>query len=183
MKRAFSATVIFSVCLLSIAMVLGGCGRRQAARTDGTGTGAQRASLGVAPAPGAKTVIVNVYFMNTKKDPAGLRCYEAYPVERTVSTSGDIGSETIQELLNGPTPLEASGGYVTAIPASVRLQKLTLTNGLAEADFDHTLEENVGGSCRVASIRAQITQTLKQFPAVHDLIIAVDGSAEDALQP
>jgi spore germination protein GerM len=45
------------------------------------------------------------------------------------------------------------------------------------------LEFQVGGSCRVAAIRAQITDTLKQFPPVDEVIISIDDRTEDILQP
>jgi len=35
----------------------------------------------------------------------------------------------------------------------------------------------------VAAIRAQIRETLKQFPTVDEVIISIDGRTEDILQP
>ena len=54
---------------------------------------------------------------------------------------------------------------------------------MAKIDFDSNLEKNVGGSCRVAAIRNQITQTLLQFKTVQSVIISIDGRTEDILQP
>lgn len=65
----------------------------------------------------------------------------------------------------------------------MKIQKLTIENNVARVDFDKQLEYQVGGSCRVAAIRAQITQTLKQFPTVKEVIISIDGRTEDILQP
>jgi len=45
------------------------------------------------------------------------------------------------------------------------------------------LEFQVGGSCRVAAISAQIMETLKQFPTVKDVIISINSRTEDILQP
>ncbi len=50
-------------------------------------------------------------------------------------------------------------------------------------DFDETLEKAVGGSCRVAAIRSQITKTLLQFPSFKKVIISINGRTEDILQP
>lgn len=50
-------------------------------------------------------------------------------------------------------------------------------------DFDERLEFQVGGSCRVAAISAQIRETLKQFPQVKEVIISINGRTEDILQP
>jgi len=54
---------------------------------------------------------------------------------------------------------------------------------VAKADFDEQLEFQVGGSCRVSAIRAEITQTLKQFSTVKEVVISIDGRTEDILQP
>ncbi len=59
----------------------------------------------------------------------------------------------------------------------------SIKDGAAYVDFDKTLDQNVAGSCRVIAIRAEITQTLKQFPNVNDVIISIDGRTEDILQP
>jgi len=60
---------------------------------------------------------------------------------------------------------------------------LTIENGVAKADFDPQLQFQVGGSCRVQAIRAEITQTLKQFPTVNEVFISVNGETELILQP
>ena len=65
----------------------------------------------------------------------------------------------------------------------MRIQGLTIENGVAKVDFSEQLEFQVGGSCRVAAIRAQITDTLKQFPTVDSVVISIDGRTEDVLQP
>ena len=54
---------------------------------------------------------------------------------------------------------------------------------MAYVDFDEQLEFQVGGSCRVSAIRAQIIQTIKQFSTVKDVIISINGRTEDILQP
>jgi len=41
----------------------------------------------------------------------------------------------------------------------------------------------VAGSCRVGAIRAQIEETLKQFPTVQNVIISVNGNTENILEP
>ena len=60
---------------------------------------------------------------------------------------------------------------------------MTIADETAKVDFDETMEKGMGGSCRVSAIRAQITETLKQFSTVKDVIISVNGRTEDILQP
>ena len=65
----------------------------------------------------------------------------------------------------------------------MRIQSLTIENSVAKVDFDEQLEFQVGGSCRVTAIRAQIRETLKQFPIIDSVIISINGRTEDVLQP
>ncbi|MFH1582463.1 MAG: GerMN domain-containing protein, partial [bacterium] len=65
----------------------------------------------------------------------------------------------------------------------VEINSLSIINGVARADFNEQLEYQAGGSCRVGAIRAQITETLKQFPTVNEVIISINGRIEDILQP
>jgi spore germination protein GerM len=85
--------------------------------------------------------------------------------------------------LAGPTEAEKSQGYYTNINPGVQILSLVIVNGVARADFDQSLQEAVGGSCRVAAIRTQITQTLKQFSTVKSVTISVNGDSATSLQP
>lgn len=94
-----------------------------------------------------------------------------------------IARAAIEELLKGATETEKANGFFTSINEGVKIQKLTIENGVAKIDFDQQIEFQVGGSCRVSAIRAQITETLKQFPTVKEVIISVNDRTEDILQP
>ena len=125
---------------------------------------------------------VKAYFNNDKLDPE-FSCNKVFPVERQIPKTQAVARAALEELLNGPTEKEKEQGFFTNINLGVTIQSLTITNGVARVDFDEQLEFQVGGSCRVAAIRAQITQTLKQFPTVESVIISIDGRTEDILQP
>ena len=89
------------------------------------------------------------------------------------------------ELFKGPTEDEKNQGFFTSINDGVLLQSLMIgmESGTAWADFNEQLEYQVGGSCRVSAIRAQIEQTLKQFSTIKNVVISIDGRTEDILQP
>jgi spore germination protein GerM len=125
---------------------------------------------------------IKVFFNNNRLDPE-FSCNKVSPAERKILKTQAVARAALEELLNGPTEKEKSEGYFTSINTGVEIQKLTIENGVAKVDFNEALEFQVGGSCRVAAIRAQITQTLKQFPTVNDVIISIDGRIEDILQP
>ena len=108
-----------------------------------------------------------------------------------------VGAATLQELLWGPTPGNLAD-FRTAIPTPeevlsfpgrgpdwgprVTLKSLTIENGIATADFSKEMLAYGGGSARVNAITEQINQTLKQFTTVQQVVIQVDGKA-DQLQP
>lgn len=110
-------------------------------------------------------------------------CSRTVAVERKVPKTSAVAKAATEALLRGAMQEEISQGFVSNINSGVRIQKLTVENGVAKVDFDEQMEFQVGGSCRVAAIRAQITETLKQFPTVDNVIISVNGRTEDILQP
>ncbi len=127
-------------------------------------------------------IIVKTYFNNSNMDPE-FSCNKVFPVEKEIPKTQAFARAAIEELLKGPTDEEKSQGFFTSINPGVKIQHLTIENGTAKIDFDEQLEFQVGGSCRVSAIRAEITQTLKQFSTVKDVIISIDGRTEDILQP
>jgi spore germination protein GerM len=126
---------------------------------------------------------VKVFFGNEQKNPGALDCSKVFSVDRKIAKTTATAKASLEELLKGPTQAEHDASYFTSINSGVKLQKITIKDGTAYADFDKTLEQSVGGSCRVTAIRSQITQTLKQFSSVKNVIISIDGRTEDILQP
>jgi spore germination protein GerM len=130
-----------------------------------------------------ETTAVKVFFGNSIFDPEVLDCSKNFAVERIIPKTQAVGRAALEELLAGPTEAEKADGYLTSINPDVKIQSLTIEDGVARVDFDKQLEFQVGGSCRVAAIASQIRETLKQFPTVNDVIISIDGRTEDILQP
>lgn len=111
-------------------------------------------------------------------------CDTVVAVERLVSSKTAVYRAVLEELLKGPDVGEKRDGLSTAIPAGVAVRSVAAdAEGIVTADFSEQLDKGVAGSCRVTAIRAQIEATLKQFPEVRDVIIAVNGDAEESLQP
>ena len=130
-----------------------------------------------------ETIKIKIYFGNSKFNPGAEDCQKVFAVERVVQKTESIGRAALNELLKGPTEEEKSQGYFTSINPGVTVQSLNIKDGLAQADFDETLQSQVGGSCRVAAINSQINETLKQFPTVKRVVVSVNGRTEDILQP
>lgn len=125
---------------------------------------------------------VNAYFLSSRLDPE-MTCSKSFPVVRKIDKTSAVGMAALQELLKGLTPAEEADGYSTSINYGVKVQSLNIKDKIAYVDFDETLEKAVGGSCRVAAIRSQISNTLKQFATVEDVVISINGRTEDILQP
>jgi hypothetical protein len=130
----------------------------------------------------AETTTVKVYFNNNNLDPEA-SCNKVFPVDRVIPKTTAVARAALEALLAGPTTTEKASGYTTSINAGVKIQSLTIENQIARVDFDEQLEFQVGGSCRVSAIRAQITQTLKQFSTIENVIISINGRTDDILQP
>lgn len=133
--------------------------------------------------PAADTSEIEVFFNSEKLDPE-ISCTKVFPVKRTVPKTVTIAKTALEELLKGPTEEEKAEKYSTAVNTGVTVNSVTIVNGVAKADFDEQLSFQVGGSCRVGLIRRQIEETLKQFPAVKDVQISINGvSGDTILQP
>jgi len=136
------------------------------------------------PAVVNETIVVKVYFNNPDNDPNwAFECSNVFAVEREIPQTQGIALSTVKELLIGPTSAEKNSGYVTNINSGVKIQSLTVKNGVAKIDFNEQLQYQVGGSCKISAIIAQIKQTLKQFSTVNDVVISINGETEAILQP
>ena len=127
----------------------------------------------------AATSNFKVYFSNSD---IGLDCAKVLPFERRVLKTEAVARAALEELLKGPSDLEKYAGLITSINSGVKINSLTIENGVARVDFSEELEQGVAGSCKVQAIRAQITETLQQFSTVKSVVISVNGR-DDILQP
>lgn len=129
-----------------------------------------------------ETQTVKLYFGNTNKNPNTIDCSAVYSVERTIPKTTSVGTLTLRTLLQGPNESEVSLGYISALNngSGDELKSLVIKNGVAIADFAVLPS---AGSCLVGEARAQIEQTLKQFPTVKTVKILLNGSESKALQP
>jgi hypothetical protein len=152
-----------------------------------------------------ETIKVKVFFNNDKLDPE-ISCNKVFPVEREIPKTLAAARAALLELLKGPTEKEKNNSYSTSIPSKeqiiqyralaqenggsapyegdeIKVNSLKIVDGTAYVDFSLEMNAYGGGSCRVSAIRAQISQTLKQFPTIKEVVISVDQDIEGALQP
>jgi len=135
------------------------------------------------------TVAIKLYFLLGE---------DLQEVQRRIPKTQAIATAALEHLLWGP-PAPNLAGFSTEIPTPqqvlsfpgrgvdwgprVQLLGVTISDGIAMADFSKEMEAYGGGSLRVKALRDQITHTLKQFSTVQQVIIAVEGETETVLQP
>ncbi len=142
----------------------------------------EQISLPVSFAKTAGTLRINVFFPN-QMEGSSSDCRVVFPVVREIPATTSVATAAIKELLKGPTTEEKAQGFSTLIPDGTVLHRITLASGIATADFSPALTQGMAGSCRVSAIHAQIEETLRQFPAIKQSAISVEGRTEDILQP
>lgn len=152
-----------------------------------------------------KEVTIKIYFGNSQMNPNVSNCKTVFPVERIVENDLIVRRRAIEELLKGPTAVEKEQGYFSSIPSreeiiayrekvrqesgqapyegeEIKIKSFKILAGSAYIDFSGEMRAYGGGSCRVEAIKAQINETIKQFPKVGHAVISIEGD-KDALQP
>ncbi len=132
-----------------------------------------------------------IFFSSSRNGPGSLNCDKTYPTERVLgrmtdnekSALGEFAYLAVADLLKGPTEQEQAQGFFTSINDGAKVQRVIIESGVAHVDFNDRINEGVAGSCKVQAIRSQITETLKQFSEIREVIISVNGESEEILQP
>lgn len=125
-------------------------------------------------------IMVKAFFINNDLDP-DVTCEQVFPVEREIRKTLSVGRAALEELLKGVG--ENEEGYETTINKNIKINSLTIEEGVAYIDFSEELQTDVAGSCLVSLIRKQIEETLKQFDTVDEVVISINGESEEILQP
>jgi len=127
---------------------------------------------------------VNVFFSNTQKDPNTEQCEQVYAVARTIEPTLAVAKEALDQLLAGVTDAEKAEGYSSSLNSQARVVSIAVESGVATVVFNESFQNGLAGACKVTAVRAQIEATLKQFASVKEVVIKVEGVAdEEVLQP
>lgn len=104
-------------------------------------------------------------------------------VARDRVVTGNALRGALEELVRGPFNDERATD-VSQLPAGTRLVAIDEQTDRVRLVFSVELDRGVAGSCRVGSIRRQITATVVEHLGSKELIIAVEGKPdEEVLQP
>jgi hypothetical protein len=118
---------------------------------------------------------LNVFFSNIKEDLQTTDCARVHSTARRVPVTENVAEAAILELLKGPTAAEQTLGFRTSIYPGTTLRSITIKDGAATVDFSKEFLYAVSGSCHLQALRAQVEQTLKQYPAVVNVKRLVEG--------
>jgi len=124
-----------------------------------------------------------VYFSNGKLDPE-TSCLKVFPISNSVGNEELSLRKALETMLQGPSEKDKADGYYTNIPANVKVNKIEQRGNSVKVDLSKDIEVGMGGSCRVAAVRAQIVKTVLAFDrSIRSVTISVEGEVETALQP
>lgn len=126
-----------------------------------------------------QTMVVEVYFGNTTLNPNLQDCRQVHPVERNIPKTLDVARVALEELFKGPTEEERNQGYVSWFSEKTKniLKSVKVENNIAYVDLKDIRQiiPNISTSCGSAEFLAEVETTLKQFPDINRVIIAIDG--------
>lgn len=121
---------------------------------------------------------IKVYFGNSELNKE-LDCSKVFPVSREIPKTQAVAKVALNELFAGPTESEKKEGYTSffsdqtrSILKSVKVQDETAYIDLTDIRL---ILSNASTSCGSAAFLAEVETTLKQFPTVQKVIIAIDG--------
>lgn len=131
----------------------------------------------------AGTTVLRVYFNHAARASAAVRpdldCATVYALPREVPRTQAVADAALRQLFAGPTDSEREAGYRSPFSAATAglLKRVFIEQGTAYVDL-HDLRERLSGatsSCGAAELQTQVERTLRQFPTVRRVILAIDG--------
>lgn len=119
-----------------------------------------------------------VFFSNNKLNPEMLDCRLVYPMEVAVSGTLPYEEQVLRALFAGPNDAQQEAGFQSFFNSStariLRSVKVVENVALVNLKDLRTLIPNANSSCGSAQFLAQIENTLKQFPHVYQVYMAID---------
>jgi spore germination protein GerM len=132
------------------------------------------------PSPAAAaTTALRVYFNHAQQAGTDADCAIVFALPRQVPRTEAVATAALNQLFAGPSDAERAQGYRSPFSAHTAglLKRVRIEQGTAYVDL-HDLRARLGGvtsSCGAAEFQAQVERTLRQFPTVRRVILAIDG--------
>jgi spore germination protein GerM len=142
--------------------------------------------LALAAGPGdvaAATTELRVYFNNAQRASSGADCAIVFPLPRQMPKTEGVAAAALRQLFAGPSEAERAAGYRSPFSAASAhlLKRVFIEHGTAYVDLHdpRSLLPGVTSSCGAAEFVAQVERTLRQFPTVRRVLLAIDGEPRD----
>jgi Immunoglobulin-like domain of bacterial spore germination/Sporulation and spore germination len=97
-----------------------------------------------------------------------------FSTERTIPATPGVGQAALDRMLAGPSAAETAAGLSSQVPAGTSLRGLTISAGVATADFSSSFASSASSSVMALRI-AQAVYTLTQFTNVTGVRFELNG--------
>ncbi len=137
------------------------------------------AGMAFAFASAPATMQVLVYFNNATRAERADDCASVFAVARQMPKTQGVATVALEQLFAGPTDAERADGYRSPFSAATAglLRTVRIEHGTAYVNLNdpRTLLPGATSSCGAAELRTQIERTLRQFPTVRRVRVAIDA--------
>jgi spore germination protein GerM len=123
-----------------------------------------------------KSIDVKIYFLKLDENTEQLYLSS---VTRKVSDK-NILRLSLETLISGPSPSEKSAGYMSAVPSSLRVNRVAIKGRSAVIDFSGAIEEDAPGQILIKRLQ-QIVYTATAIDGVDNLLITINGKAKKSI--
>ncbi len=127
----------------------------------------------------AATTELRVYFNNAQRAGTDADCAIVFALPRQVPKTEGVAAAALRQLLAGPSDGERAAGYRSPFSAATAglLKRMRIEHGTAYVDLHdpRALLAGATSSCGAAEFQMQVERTLRQFPTVRRVILAIDG--------
>ena len=162
------------VLIIGVGLLAAACGTSPAGSLGKAPAGTARQSASASPASPsaspsgqvpARQINLQVWFARNGK---------LFSTERTIPATQGVGQAALDRMLAGPSAAETAAGLSSQVPAGTSLRGLTISSGIATADFSSAFASSASSSVMALRI-AQAVYTLTQFTNVTGVRFELNG--------
>ncbi len=139
----------------------------------------QEGATSKSSSPPTRTRISKLYFLRIADNGKP----ELIATERQVSFRAAPLTETLKELLKGPTSAEKEKGLSSLIPPGTEIKSVSIRDGIVYLDLGESFRFNPFGAEGYHAQVRQIVYTITEFPGIQGVQFLVEGRKLDYLSP
>jgi spore germination protein GerM len=134
----------------------------------------------VAYSQSPQTMVIKLYFPNTKSDSSDC-VVKVFPVTRRIPKTAGVARAALEQLFTGPNSEEKAKGFYSDFSAETKsfFLSVNVKNKVAYVNLNDPSFTPVTGnfttSCGGSNFFDQVNKTLKQFPSIKTAFFAIKG--------